>query len=110
MFGDGKRKKTEAVIVLRDSGEVLAALERALDGASPEDRPGLERALRTARGAAETADDTRVRARWTLGRLEAVGFTGPLDSVRAVKALREAEPSLSLATAVALTKEAHAAL
>lgn len=109
MFGNRKRGTTEAIVVLRDSGEVLAALERAVAEATAEERPGLERALEIAVREAGAADDTSARARWTLRRLEAVGFTGPLDSVHAVKALREAEPSLSLRTAVELTKEAREA-
>lgn len=110
MFGNGKHGKAEAVVVLRDSEEVLAALEEALGEATARERPGLERALEIAARAVETADDTRARARWTVRRLEEVGFVGPLDSVRAVKALREAEPSLGLRAAVELTKEARALL
>lgn len=109
MFGAGKRET--AVVVVRDSQEILTALEQALETASEEERPGLERAVAVATEAAETVvgNEARMRVRWTRRRLEAVGFDGPLDSVRAVKALREAEPSLSLRSAVELTREAAAA-
>ncbi|GAA2386196.1 hypothetical protein GCM10010420_06110 [Streptomyces glaucosporus] len=106
MFGSGKRET--AVVVVRDSEEVVEALREALETAPEEERAGLERAVAVATAAAEglVADEARARAEWTRRRLEAVGFSGPLDSVRAVKALREAEPSLSLRTAVELTREA----
>jgi len=105
MFGGGRSERT--VVVLRDSREVLAALERAPEAASEEERPGLEKALAVAAGAAAD-DEARARARWTRQRLAAVGFDGPLDSVGAVRALRRAEPSPSLRSAVELTREAAA--
>jgi len=83
-------KRELAVVVLRDTDEITEAIRSALDTATAEERPGLERALELVTEAA------------------AVGFDGPVDSVRAVKALRGAEPWLSLVQAVALTKEAAA--
>ncbi|MDG5801858.1 hypothetical protein P9869_04105 [Streptomyces ossamyceticus] len=47
-------------------------------------------------------------ARWARSRLAAVGFTGDIASVAALKALRQAEPKLSLLAAVELQKEAVA--
>lgn len=49
-----------------------------------------------------------MRSQWVRQRLAEVGFDGPVDSVRAVKALRGAELRLGMAHAVALTKEAAA--
>ncbi|NEC16367.1 hypothetical protein G3I34_29680 [Streptomyces sp. SID8014] len=87
---------------VQDSGEVVAALERALADADEAERPGLERALAVARGARLSEHD--LRARWLAQRLAAVGFTGDRDSVAAVRALRKAEPTLSLVEAVALLR------
>jgi hypothetical protein len=49
-----------------------------------------------------------LHARWVRTRLAETGFTGDLDSVAAVRALRQAEPRLSLLAAVHLQKEAVA--
>ncbi|CAM5386550.1 MULTISPECIES: hypothetical protein [Streptomyces] len=87
---------------VQDSDEVVAALERAFADADEAERPGLERALAVARGARLSEHD--LRARWLAQRLAAVGFTGDRDSVAAVRALRKAEPALSLVEAVALLR------
>jgi hypothetical protein len=101
----GLSRKHDVVPVIRDADVVADALRAALAGAPPEERPGLERALALVESAA-SASEGRVRARWTRSRLAAVGFTGDLASVAAVKALRQAEPRLSLLAAVQLQKEA----
>ncbi|MEU3858581.1 hypothetical protein AB0F03_14615 [Streptomyces sp. NPDC028722] len=103
----GFDRKQDGVLVIRDSDLVTAALREALAGASPEERPGLERALAAV---AATADATegQVRARWVRSRLADAGFTGDIASIAALKALRRAEPQLSLLTAVQLQKEAVA--
>lgn len=85
---------------------VAAVLRQALDDASPEERPGLERAAALVESIAAT--ETRLRARWVRSRPTAVGFTGDIASVLVVKALRQAEPKLSLPAAVQLQKEATA--
>ncbi|MBQ0825384.1 hypothetical protein [Streptomyces tagetis] len=104
----GLRKPPEiAVLVLRDADVVARALRQALAEASPEERPGLERAATLVERAAETSD-AELRARWVHERLAAVGHEGPADSVRAVKALRDAVPGLSLLAAVQLSKDAAA--
>ncbi|MET8612564.1 MULTISPECIES: hypothetical protein [Streptomyces] len=101
----GLNRKHNSVLVIRDADVVAAALREALAGASPEERPGLERAVALVESTAE-ATATQLRADWTRSRLAAVGFTGDLSSVAATKALRQAEPSLSLLAAVQLQKEA----
>ncbi|MFF4448528.1 hypothetical protein [Streptomyces sp. NPDC001502] len=103
----GMNTKHNFVLVIRDTDTVTASLRQALDEASPEERPGLERAAALVEAAA-TAGETQLRARWVRSRLTAVGFTGDIGSVAAVKALRQAEPKLSLLAAVELQKDAVA--
>ncbi|MGW4882337.1 hypothetical protein ACWEPI_38005 [Streptomyces sp. NPDC004262] len=103
----GLSKKNTFVLTIRDADVVAAALREALADASPEERPGLERAAALVRS---TASDTEalLRARWVRSRLAATGFSGEITSVAAVKALRQAEPTLSLLAAVQLQREAVA--
>jgi hypothetical protein len=103
----GLSRKHDVVPLIRDSDLVAAALRQALAEASPEERPGLERAVALLESTI-AADDGRVRARWVRTRLASVGFTGDIASVAAVKALRKAEPDLSLLAAVRLQKDAVA--
>ena len=49
-----------------------------------------------------------LRGQWARERIEAAGVEVKADSLVAIKALRKAEPGLSLVQAVALTKEAAA--
>lgn len=101
------RRDDPPVLVVRDVDQLAAMLRRALDEASAEERPGLEKALALA-AEAEASSDEEVGGRWARRRVEGAGFTGALDSVSAVKALRDAEPGLSLVRAVALMKQAAA--
>ncbi|MFF4121081.1 hypothetical protein ACFY0P_47840 [Streptomyces sp. NPDC001714] len=103
----GLGRKNTFVLTIRDADEVAAALRRALAEVSPEERPGLERAAALVESTA-SATESRLRARWVRSRLAATGFTGDITSVAAVKALRQAEPKLSLLAAVQLQKEAVA--
>ncbi|MFI9244899.1 hypothetical protein ACIGXF_20440 [Streptomyces sp. NPDC053086] len=103
----GLTRKYESVLVIRDADLVAAALRTALADASPEERPGLERAVALVESTA-AATENQLRARWVRSRLSAVGFTGDIASITALKALRQAEPRLSLGTAVQLQKEAVA--
>ncbi|MGC4949942.1 hypothetical protein ACLQ2N_27555 [Streptomyces sp. DT224] len=105
MIGNGK--KDMAVIVVRDADDVAAALREELARAADADRPGLERALALAEARAGVPD-AELRGRWTGRRIRAGGHGGPLDAVAAVKALRQAEPGLSLRQAVQLSREAAA--
>ncbi|MEU8925537.1 hypothetical protein AB0D10_32175 [Kitasatospora sp. NPDC048545] len=99
--------KRNSVLLIRDSDTVAAALKQALAEASPEERPGLERAVAVVESTA-AATETRLRATWVRSRLAAAGFTGDIGSVHALKALRQAEPGLSLLSAVELQKDAVA--
>ncbi|MFH9082785.1 hypothetical protein [Streptomyces sp. NPDC017673] len=101
----GFGKKQDLVLVIRDSDLVAAALRDALDGAPEGERAGLERAVALV-GATAGASEARLRADWVRARLADVGFTGDIASVAAVKALRQAEPGLSLLAAVQLQKDA----
>ena len=102
MFG----LKELTVLVLRDADDIARALREALEGAGEAERPGLEAALQIAERAA-AVPDRELRGRWVRGQRASVGYTGPDDeSVRAVKALRDARPELSLLSAVQLTKDA----
>ncbi|MFI9171904.1 hypothetical protein [Streptomyces lincolnensis] len=103
----GLNKKNNFVLLIRDADVVAAALRDALADASPEERPGLERAVALVESTA-AATEVELRAGWVRSRLAAVGFTGDVSSVAAVKALRQAEPRLSLLAAVQLQKEAVA--
>ncbi|WP_374776957.1 hypothetical protein OG756_33570 [Streptomyces sp. NBC_01310] len=103
----GMKTEHNFVLLIRDADTVAASLRQALDEASPEERPGLERAAALVEAAA-TASETQLRARWVRSRLTSVGFTGDIGSVAAVKALRQAEPKLSLVAAVELQKDAVA--
>ncbi|MCX5399385.1 hypothetical protein [Streptomyces sp. NBC_00102] len=97
-----------AVLVLHDVDEVLAALREELASAADTDRPGLERALALV-GRYTGRPEGELRVRWVRERLTASGFTGPADSTEAIKALRRAEPGLSLLQAVTYAREAAAA-
>ncbi|MEV6205860.1 hypothetical protein [Kitasatospora sp. NPDC051914] len=103
----GVNTKHNVVLLIRDADSIAAALDQALAEASPEDRPGLERAAALV-GSIASATESQVRARWVRSRLAAAGFTGAIDSVAAVRALRQAEPKLSLLAAVQLQKDAVA--
>ncbi|MEU2779799.1 hypothetical protein ABZ646_45040 [Streptomyces sp. NPDC007162] len=103
----GLGRKNTFVLTIRDTDEVAAALREALAEASPEERPGLERAAALVESTA-AATEILLRARWVRSRLAAVDFTGDVGSVAAVKALRQAEPTLSLLAAVQLQREAVA--
>ncbi|MEU1007805.1 hypothetical protein ACIP4Y_00280 [Streptomyces sp. NPDC088810] len=103
----GFGRKQDLVLVIRDSDLVAAALRDALAGASEEERAGLERAVALV-GATAGASEGQLRADWVRSRLADVGFSGDVESVAAIKALRQAEPGLSLLAAVQLQKEAVA--
>ncbi|GAA3164395.1 MULTISPECIES: hypothetical protein [Streptomyces] len=98
-------KQHDVVPVIRDAEVIAAALRQALAEATPEERPGLERAAALAESTA-AATEGELRARWVRSRLAAKDFTGDIGSVAAVKALRQAEPKLSLLAAVELQKDA----
>ncbi|MEU3351647.1 hypothetical protein [Streptomyces sp. NPDC037389] len=108
MFGRNKDKTTATdlgVVVLRDSQAVADAVREALETAGEAERPGLERAagliaLHAAR------PEREIRAEWTRGILAAAGVDPREQEVHAVRALRRAEPGLSLKSAVQLVREA----
>ncbi|MFJ8769473.1 hypothetical protein [Streptomyces clavifer] len=109
MIGFEKRMKRDmAVLVLRDAQGITELLREALDAAPAAERPGLERALALVAGAG-AVPDAELRARWVRQRLAAAGHEGPVDSVAAIKALRRAEPGLSLLQATTYAREAAAA-
>ncbi|MFG3246474.1 hypothetical protein [Streptomyces sp. NPDC048187] len=93
------------VLVLRDTDVVAHGIRQALAEATPEERPGLERAAALVEQAA-AEPDAALLARWVRERLAAAGHEGPVDSVRAVKALREAAPGIGLRQAVQLARDA----
>ncbi|MFH8626017.1 hypothetical protein ACH4A8_29755 [Streptomyces vietnamensis] len=103
----GWGKKTDTVLVVREADTIAAGLRDALAEAAPDERPGLERALALTEAAAKVPDAAR-RAEWVRGRLAEAGFTGDIASIAALKALRQAEPKLSLLAAVQLQKDAVA--
>jgi hypothetical protein len=103
-FGSGKQELS--VLVLRDADGIADAVRAALVTATPEERPGLERAAALVAEAA-AATDAELRGRWVRGHLAAAGVESPADSITAIKALRKAEPRLSLLAAVGLVKDAE---
>lgn len=103
----GRTSKHDFVLLIRDADVIAQTLRQALAEASPEERPGLERAAALVESTA-TGTAAQLRAHWVRDRLSATGFTGDIGSVAAVKALRQAEPRLSLLTAVQLQKDAVA--
>ncbi|MEU4494453.1 hypothetical protein OG729_15620 [Streptomyces sp. NBC_00210] len=105
MFGLSRQELS--VLVLRDADGIADAVRAALSTATPEERPGLERAAALVAQAADTPA-AELRGRWVRQQLDAAGFEGPAYSIHALKALRKAEPGLSLATAVSLAKDADA--
>ncbi|TXL90224.1 hypothetical protein [Streptomyces sp. IB2014 016-6] len=105
LFGQDKEEFT--VLVVREADEVAEAVDQALKTAGPEERPGLERAAALL-AAAREATDGELRGNWVRRKMAEAGVKGRADSVRAVKALREAEPGLSLLQAVRLSQEAAA--
>ncbi|MFD5894197.1 MULTISPECIES: hypothetical protein [unclassified Streptomyces] len=105
LFGQDKEEFT--VLVVREADEVAEAVDQALRTAGPEERPGLERAAALL-AAARTATDGELRGNWARRKIAEAGVKGRADSVGAVKALREAEPGLSLLQAVRLSQEAAA--
>ncbi|MFJ2767428.1 hypothetical protein [Streptomyces sp. NPDC087300] len=106
MFG----KRETSVVVLRDADliteRIAERIAEALERAPEAERPGLERAAALVAEATLTDTAPELRARWVRQRLAEAGYEGALDSVAAVKALRQMEPGLTLVAAVQLTKEA----
>ncbi|MGW8062572.1 hypothetical protein ACVV2G_09920 [Streptomyces ziwulingensis] len=106
MFGRGRPPELN-VLVLRDADVIAQDVRQALAEATPEQRPGLERAAALVEQAA-AASEAELRARWVHERFAEAGYQGPADSVQAVKTLRDAAPGLSLLSAVQLTRDAAA--
>ncbi|MFI9719348.1 hypothetical protein ACIHFE_06785 [Streptomyces sp. NPDC052396] len=107
LFGGAAKKAEKApeVIVLRDSQAIADAVQQALAEASAEDRPGLERAAGLI-AALAARPEREVRAKWARGILAAAGIDPHTQEVPAVRAVRQAEPGLSLKAAVRLVREA----
>ncbi|TWG03215.1 hypothetical protein FHX80_111635 [Streptomyces brevispora] len=106
-FMTGFGKQNMAVLVLREADDIDTVLRRALDTASAEERPGLERAVALT-AEAGAVPDAELRGRWALRRMASTGYDGPPGTVAAIKALRTAERGLSLLQAVNLSKDAEA--
>jgi hypothetical protein len=98
MFGS----RGPRVIVVHELGSVREDLRRALDVAGERERPGLEAAL----GILTGYRDDELRRRWVLRILGDASVDPRTHEVRAVKALRDAVPGLSLTDAVAFVREA----
>ncbi|MEV0180520.1 hypothetical protein AB0I54_14665 [Streptomyces sp. NPDC050625] len=99
-------KKETHFVVLNDLDEARAAIQRALDDAIGSDTAaGLRRALEIVDGIG--GGDPRVR--WAAQVLAEAELDAREQEIKAVKALREALPGLSLAAAVDLLKQTQAA-
>jgi hypothetical protein len=99
MFGS---RQTRAPLPVDQLALVREDLREALLASGERERPGLEAALRMI----EEYSPEELRRRWATGILTAASVDPRADTVKAVKALRGAEPALSLSDAVALAKEA----
>lgn len=99
----GSRTPEKQVLVLRDSDRLANLLRQAAQTAPEAERPGLERAAALVEESRAVSED-ELAQRWVAQRLAAVGYEGPQDSVAAIKALRQAEPGLSLKDAVRLAR------
>ncbi|MFC8075426.1 hypothetical protein ACFUN8_07770 [Streptomyces sp. NPDC057307] len=106
LFGQDKEEEF-TVLVVREADEIAEAVDQALKTAGPEERPGLERAAALLAAAKETTD-AELRGSWARRKMAEAGVKGRADSVQAVKALREAQPGLSLLQATRLSQEAAA--
>lgn len=107
LSGNGGKKTgiQHEVLVLRDTEAAADAIREALAGASDAERPGLERA------AAILAEyggrpEAEARVEWVRGVLAEAGVDPVKEEVHAIKAVRQAERSLSLRAAVELVNEA----
>lgn len=89
--------------MIRDVDVACTQIEQALADADASLRPGLEHALTLLRQL--PSSETDLEKDWARGVWKAAGIT-PGQEVRAVKALRDAKPELSLATAVEIAKRA----
>ncbi|MEU5049423.1 hypothetical protein [Streptomyces sp. NPDC021096] len=106
--GGAKRSGPDlGVVVLRDSHAVAEAVRETLAGASAEDRPGLERAAALI---AERAarPESEIRGEWVRGIVATQGVDLHTQEIHAIRALRKAQPRLSLVDAVHLVREAAA--
>ncbi|WP_329220237.1 hypothetical protein OG352_26350 [Streptomyces sp. NBC_01485] len=103
----GLNKKQDFVLVIRDADVIATALREVLAEASDGERAGLERAVALVE-ARVAVGEAQLRADWVRARLAAAGFTGDVASIAAVRALRKAEPTLSLLAAALLQKDAVA--
>ncbi|RKT85164.1 hypothetical protein SAMN05421805_10889 [Saccharopolyspora antimicrobica] len=102
MFG----KKHEAhVIVLNDLDDGREAVRRALESASAEEVPGLQRALRILDESA-SAEDPKIR--WTREVLAKAGIDPLEREVHAVREVRKELPGLSLVAAVDMVRALNA--
>jgi hypothetical protein len=100
MFGLRQTK----VLPVDQLAPVREDLRKELLAADEHERPGLAAALRIVEG----YSPAELRRRWVAGILEAAPVDPRTDTVRAIKALRDAVPLLSLSDAVALVQEVAA--
>ncbi|WP_299532772.1 hypothetical protein [uncultured Streptomyces sp.] len=100
-------KRETTVLVLRDAPEIITGLRELLSAAPDDERAGLARALDLVEEFA-SRPDAELRARWVRQRLAAADYRGAPDEVAGIKALRGAEPGLTLLQAVTYAKEAAA--
>ncbi len=105
MFGlESKKKSEHEVLILHDADEIKTAVQRALETAGPQERPGLERAISVIEEQCALTDSD-VRKRWVLRVLAERSLDPGEYSVEAVAAVREAAPGLSLVTAAQMVQE-----
>ncbi|MEV0085735.1 hypothetical protein [Saccharopolyspora sp. NPDC050642] len=97
MFG----KREAHLLVLNDLDEAREAVRRAVHDASPEELPGLQRALRILD---EAGDGEPQEIRWTRQVLADAGIDPSTHEIAAVREVRRKLPGLSLASAADLVR------
>lgn len=93
------------MVLYRDGNDIRQTLRQALDSAGDAERAGLERALGIVEAQCARSD-AEVLAQWTRGILDDAGLDAAREHVKAVAAVRKANPDLSLLAANRLVKEA----
>lgn len=90
------------LVAVSDLDSAREAVEEALENASSDEQPGLQRALEII-DAVSTREDPRLR--WIRSVLDEAGIDVNTHQIQAVKAVRDSLPGLSLTGAVELIKE-----
>jgi hypothetical protein len=101
MFG----KREAHLVVLNDLDEAREAVRRTVHDASPEELPGLQRALKILD---EATDGDPPELRWVRQVLTKADVDPDTHEIAAVREVRKQLPGMSLASAVGLVRQVKA--